>query len=443
MTEQAAESAAVSEELIAFRRDLHQHPEPAWCEFYTTARIVEALRERDVDAIQLGESIHGGQRRNVPAESTLSTWRERALAAGADPDVIDQIGAGYTGVVAEIHRGDGPVVGVRVDIDALPITESESDDHTPASEGFRSGNEGYMHACGHDAHATFGLGTVDRVLDSEFDGTLKLFFQPGEEQIVGGEPMVDAGLLDDVEYFFAAHVGLDHPTGEVIGGMDGFLAVSHFRADFDGEPAHAGGHPEQGRNTVQAAAAAIQNLYAIPRHADGGTRVNAGIVGGGTATNIIPEESFVEGEVRGETTELMEYMDEKVERVIQSAAEMHDVDVETSRLGQAPSAESDQELVDLVTDVADELTAVDSVIDRDELGGSEDATFMMQAVQDNGGLATYVGVGTHHPGGHHTSTFDVETPSLGIGVDVLSEAVLRVAAEQPPTTFDGDARDEE
>ncbi|MEZ3116388.1 amidohydrolase [Halobaculum sp. MBLA0147] len=429
-------SQTAADELVAFRRDLHRHPEPAWCEFYTTARIVAALRDRDVDEVLTGEQIHGGERRNVPDADELDEWRQRALDAGADPAVIEEIGEGYTGAVAVVERGDGPTVGLRVDIDALPIREAEDGDHVPAAEGFRSETEGYMHACGHDAHATFGLGTIDRVLDSDFEGTLKVFFQPGEEQIVGGEPMVASGLLDDVEYFFAAHVGLDHPTGEVIGGMDGFLAVSHFRAEFDGEPSHAGGHPEQGQNAVQAAATAIQNLYAIPRHADGATRVNAGIVGGGTATNIVPEESFVEGEVRGETTELMEYMDEKAETVVQSAADLHEVDVETSRLGRAPSATSDEELVELVTDVAGETATVDSVLDRDELGGSEDATFMMDAVQSNGGLATYVGVGTSHPGGHHTATFDVEERSLEIGVDVLSGAVLRVARERPATTFE-------
>ena len=417
-------------ELVAFRRDLHRHPEPAWCEFYTTARIVAELERRDLDAIHLGETIHGGQRRGVPEAETLAEWRDRALEAGADPDVIEEIGEGYTGAVAVAERGDGPVVGLRVDIDALPITESATDDHVPAAEGFRSENEGYMHACGHDAHATFGLGVIDRVLDSEFDGTLKLFFQPGEEQVVGAEPMVASGLLDDVEYLFAAHVGLDHPTGEVIGGMDGFLAVSHLRADFAGEPSHAGGHPEQGRNAVQAAATAIQNLYAIPRHADGATRVNAGIVGGGTGTNIIPEEAFIEGEVRGETTALMEYADKKAETVLQAAADMHEVDVETTRAGRAPSAESDQALVELVTETAAGV-GVDSVVERDELGGSEDATYMMRAVQENGGLATYVGVGTDHPGGHHTATFDVAEASLDVGVDVLSEAVLRTAADPP------------
>ena len=419
------------DDLSAFRRDLHRHPEPAWCEFYTTARIVDELERRDLTAVHYGPEILGGERMNVPDADELAEWFERARDAGAREDVLAEIEGGYTGAVAVLERGEGPVIGVRVDIDALPILESDDGEHAPAGDGFRSEHEGYMHACGHDAHATFGLGLVDEILASEFEGTLKVFFQPGEEQIVGGQPMAESDLINDVEYFLAAHVGLDHPTGEVIAGIDGFLAVSHFLAEFEGEPSHAGGHPEQGRNTVQAAAAAIQNLYGIPRHADGPTRVNAGIVGGGTATNIIPEESFVEGEVRGGTTELMEFMDEKAETVIRSAADMHEVDVAIEPLGRAPSATSDEELVAPIAAVAGDVDGVTNVVERDEIGGSEDATYMMRAVQENGGHAAYVGVGTSHPGGHHTSTFDVEEESLDVGVDFLTAAVLEIAETRP------------
>ena len=422
--------AVEHDDLVALRRDLHRHPEPAWCEFYTTARVVSELETRDVDELHYGPSILGSERMNVPDEDELDEWFERARDAGARDDILAELEGGYTGAVAVVRRGEGPVVGLRVDIDALPITEADAD-HAPADADFRSDNEGWMHACGHDAHATFGVGAIDAILDSDFEGTLKVFFQPGEEQVVGGKPMADSDLLDDVEYLLAAHVGLDHSTGEVVAGVNGFLAVSHFLAEFEGESSHAGGHPEQGRNTVQAMAAAVQNLYAIPRHADGATRVNAGLVGGGTATNIVPEESYVEGEVRGETTDLMEYMDDKAENVLRSAAEMHDVEVETERLGMAPSATSDPELAEVVAEVAGGVAGVDSVAETDELGGSEDATYLMQRVQGNGGYATYVGIGTDHPGGHHTSTFDVDEASLDVGVELLASAIREIAKRRP------------
>jgi len=212
-----------------------------------------------------------------------------------------------------------------------------------------------MHACGHDGHITLGIGVLEAVADSDFEGTLKLFFQPAEERVGGGKAMAESGHLDDVDYFYAVHLGLDHPTGEVVAGIDGFLAVSHLLAEFQGESSHAGAHPEEGRNAVQAMATAIQNLYAIPRHDGGATRVNAGRAGGGTATNIVPEEAFVEGEVRGETTELMRYMKEKAERVLESSADMHDCEVTLSTEGEAPSATSDQALVDVFAGEASAL----------------------------------------------------------------------------------------
>ncbi|MFB6189549.1 MAG: amidohydrolase [Halapricum sp.] len=412
--------------LVELRRELHRHPEPAWREFYTTARIVEECRRIGVDRLLVGpELLVGDVRTAVPDEAELAAWMDRARERGVDSDVLDRLDGGYTGAMAVLERGDGPTVALRVDIDGLPREESTADDHVPAAEGFRSETPA-MHACGHDAHVTIGLGVLETVADSDFQGTFKVVFQPAEEVAGGGRPIAESGYLDDVEYLLAVHVGLDHPTGEVVAGIDGFLAVRHFRAEFDGESAHAGANPQNGRNAVQAMATAVQNLYAIPRHEDGATRVNAGQVGGGSATNIVPEDAYIEGEVRGETNDLLSHMSEKAETVLEHAAAMHDCEVSVSTEAEAPSADSDEHLVDVVYDVAGEHPAVTSLLRHAPLGGSEDATYLMQRVQDHGGLATYVGIGTDHPGGHHTATFDVDEQSLSIGVDVLSDAILRL-----------------
>jgi aminobenzoyl-glutamate utilization protein A len=414
--------------LRSLRREFHQHPEPAWREFWTTARVVEELGSMGVDDVLVGpEILADGERSALPDDDVLAEWYEQAREAGADTDLLERMEGGYTGALATVERGEGPTVALRVDIDGLPRAESESEDHHPAQEGFRSWHEGGMDACGHDAHATIGLGVLRAVMDSDFRGTFKVLFQPSEEMIAGGKPVAESGLLDDVDTLLAVHVGLDHPTGEVVAGVDGFLAVTHIDAAFEGEPAHAGGQPNQGDNAVQAMATAVQNLYGIARHEDGATRANAGHVGGGSATNIIPEEAFIEGEVRGETTELMEYMRERSREVIESAAEMHDCSVEVEFDGEAPSATSDQSVVDRVKAVAERSGRVSSVLERDELGGSEDATYLMHRVQEQGGEAAYVCIGTDHPGGHHTATFDVDEESLAIGVEVLTKSVLDIA----------------
>jgi aminobenzoyl-glutamate utilization protein A len=125
----------------------------------------------------------------------------------------------------------------------------------------------------------------------------------------------------------------------------------------------------------------------------------------------------------------MEYMDDHAGRILRAAAELHDCTVDVERTGRAPGGESDDALAAVVAAVAGETPGVDSVLDRDALGGSEDATYLMRRVQERGGLATYVCVGTDHPGGHHTPTFDVDEESLGIAVDVLSGAVERLGRE--------------
>ena len=424
-----SDDASETETYRQLRRDLHRHPEPAWCEFYTTARLVEALEARGVDECHYGPAIHtAGDRHTIPDEETLDEWRERAREAGADESVLADLDAGFTGVIAVLDRGSGPTVGLRVDIDALPIREADDEAHHPAAAGFRSANEGYMHACGHDAHATIGLGVIDRLLDSDAAGRFVIVFQPAEETISGAKSIAASGVLDEVEFLLALHIGLDHPSGEVVAGIDDFLAVRQFRADFAGESAHAGARPDAGNNAVQAMASAVGNLHGLPRHADGATRVNAGRVGGGTASNVVPEAAFIEGEVRGETTALMESMWERATTVLEGAAAMCGCRVDVETLGDAPSAESDAALAAVVGDVARRTAGVERVVEHGSLGGSEDATYLMQAVQSRGGLATYVGVGTDHPGGHHTPTFDVDEADIDVAIDVLAETMLSIAA---------------
>ena len=422
------------ERLVSLRRDLHRYPEPAWCEYFTTSRLVDELERVGVDDLVLGGTlVAADQRMAVPDSATLDEWLAAARDRGARDDVLETATGGFTGALATIDRGEGPTVCVRVDIDALPIRESDANGHAPADGGFRSENEGYMHACGHDAHATIGIGVLETVADSDFSGTLKVLFQPAEEVIGGGKAVAAGGSLDDVEYLLPIHVGLDHPTGEVVAGVQDFLAVRQFRATFEGESAHAGKHPAVGRDAVQALATAVQNLHAIRRHEDGPTRVNAGVVEGGTATNIVPEHASIEGEVRGQTTELKEYMSDRADAVIDHAAGMHRCESTVETTAEAPSATSDAELADLVYDVAGTVTGVHTRLQSAPLGGSEDATYLMERVQERGGLATFVGIGTDHPGGHHTPTFDVDEETLSVGVDLLAETVVRLADGERPS----------
>lgn len=417
--------------LVSLRRSFHRHPEPAWREFRTTSRIVDELEALDVDEILVGsEFIDGEARMGVPEREEIDQWYESARAAGARDDVLELTKGGVTGVLATVKSktGTGPTIGLRVDIDGLPQPESTDEGHAPVSKEFRS-ETGAMHACGHDAHITYGLGVIESIMESDFQGTLKVVFQPAEEVVGGGGAVAQSGHFDDCAYFLSLHIGLDHPTGEIVAGIDGFLAVHHFETTFTGAPTHAGVSPNEGSNAVQALATAVSNLYAIPRHQDGATRVNAGVIEGGSAANIIPETARMECEVRGETTELKEYMHDRAIQVIDGAAAMHGCSAESVHVGGAPSATSDDDLRDLVARVATGVEGVETITGSAELGGSEDATYIMQRVQDHGGSAAYIGIGTDHPSGHHTATFDVDEDSLPIGVELLSRTIQRLAAD--------------
>jgi aminobenzoyl-glutamate utilization protein A len=424
---------AVRDALSEIRRTFHRDPEPAWCEFATTGRIVGHAERIGVDELHYGPDITDSENRlSVPPEAELTRWFERATERGTRRDVLERARGGHTGAVAVLERGAGPTVALRVDIDALHVTESDDPDHRPAAEGFRSENEGLMHACGHDGHATIGLGVLEAVRESDFSGTFKLLFQPAEEVAGGAKALATGGHLDDVDSLLAVHLGLDRPTGTVVAGVVKTLAVRRFRVEFSGAAAHAAKNPEAGDNAIQAAVSAASDLYAIPRHGGGATRVNVGHVEGGAPghTNVVADRAAFEAEVRGEDTELMEYAFQACSTVIRTAAERHGCDVSVTVEGEAPREDSDPETAGAVEAAARAHPDVTETIPSADFGASEDATYLMKRVKENGGNAAYAVVGTDHPGGHHSSTFDVDERSLAIGVDVLSDAVVRLGRDE-------------
>jgi aminobenzoyl-glutamate utilization protein A len=409
------------------RRDLHANPESGWKEFRTTALVAQALDDREYALHLGGDAVVEDARLGVPDDSAIESAIARAREKGAPERFLDRMD-GITGLVAEKTYGDGsgPTVGVRVDMDALERSEATDDDHRPAREGFGSTHPNEMHACGHDGHTAIGLG-IARELDENggFDGTLKLFFQPAEEGGRGGKPMSETDLLDDVEYFLALHLGLGHETGTVIAGNEHPLSNAKLDVTFEGDPSHAGNAPNEGRNALQAAATAIQNLYAIPRHADGVTRINVGEVHSPNPQNIVAEEARMRVEVRGGSADLNEYMLAKARRVVDHAAGMHDVDYRTGLYGKTTTFTADDAMVDAVADAADDVDTVSTVVDRTDMGGSEDASYLIRRVQETGGEATYVGIGASNPYGHHTARFDIDEDSLDVGVDVVASTVRR------------------
>ncbi len=150
-TENEADATDLS--LVELRRDLHAHPEAGWTEFRTTALVAEELDERGFTLHLGADALDVDARLGVPSADEIAGAKVRAREEGASEAYLERMGD-VTGLVAEktYGSGDGPTVGVRIDMDALELTESSDDDHRPARDGFVSRHPGEMHACGHDGH---------------------------------------------------------------------------------------------------------------------------------------------------------------------------------------------------------------------------------------------------------------------------------------------------
>jgi len=413
--------------LVDLRRDLHAHPERGWCEFRTSSIVAERLRELGFDVAVGPDVVDPTTDARRPEPEELERAAERAVGEGADPDLVERMAGGLTGVVGTLERGDGPTVGFRVDMDALPVEEAE-DDHLPADEGFRSTHVGEMHACAHDGHTAIGLGLAERIAsDGGFDGTLKLFFQPAEEGLGGGRAMAAGGHLDDVDALVAMHLGLGIPTGTVISGVE-FLTAGSMEVTFLGRSAHAAAAPEEGASALHAAANATCAIQAIPRHSEGMTRVNVGRLDAGTASNVIPERAVMEVEARGESDALYEYARERAIRAVEGAAHTHGVEVEIERRARAISVPHRPAFAERVAGIVSCTDGVDRVESHRLVSGSEDACFLQRRVREHGGEATYAIVGADLAGPHHAGTFDFDERALSIGVDAFARVAHEVAS---------------
>ncbi|HCW98780.1 MAG TPA: peptidase M20 [Pantoea sp.] len=411
-----------------WRRDLHQFAESGWLEFRTATRVADALHKLGYQ-LQLGrEVINAEARMGLPDADTLKQQEARALQQGALAQWMPAFSGGFCGIVATLETGrPGPVMGFRVDMDALDLNESQAADHLPQREGFASCNAGMMHACGHDGHTTIGLGlaSVLMAMKSQLSGTIKLIFQPAEEGVRGAKAMVEAGVVDDVDLFTAIHLGTGVPAGELVCGSDSFLATTKLDVHFTGVGAHAGGKPEEGRNALLAAAQATLGLHGLPQHSGGVARVNVGVLQAGTGRNVVADTALMKVETRGVSNEVNDDIYQQALRIIAGAAAMYGVEYEVKLMGAARSCTPTQPWVDFLHQQAEALGIFDSVVDsKAQAAGSEDATCMMERVKQRGGQATYAIFGCELAAGHHNAKFDFDESVMGKAVQMLATLAL-------------------
>ena len=425
----------ISEKIISYRRDFHRFPESAWTEFRTASLVAGRLTKLGYKVKAGREVINDEDRMGLPSQEVLQANFIRAIEQGGDREFIELFKDGFTGLVGILEQGEGPVVAFRFDMDALDLVESSCPSHRPFREGFSSVNSGVMHACGHDTHTAVGLGMAEVLMEMKdyIHGKVKLIFQPAEEGVRGAKSMARSGILDDVNYLIGHHISSKWKTREIASGMSGYFATQKFDVFFKGKAAHGGGKPEEGKNALMAAASAVLNLYAIPRHSKGATRINVGKLIAGTGRNIICDRAHLVIETRGINNEVSDYMYEKALQVIKASAMMYDCTFEIKQMGSAGNAESDKELSERVEHVAKETGGFSFVSSTAE-GGSEDFTYMMERVQKKGGFATNIGVGANlsEVTGKevilrgHTPEFDIDEASFRSTIKLLSLLALDI-----------------
>ncbi len=407
---------------VSVRRRVHAHPELGFCEIRTADLIWRTLH-------RLGWSVIGGRDLTdatgypgLPAPADLEAAAAEARAAGVAPAMVDRFAGGHTALVADLEGNrPGPRVAIRIDIDALPITESAAPEHRPTRLGFASRSPGRMHACGHDGHVAVGLDLAARLAaDRDFPGSVRLIIQPAEEGVRGAALLTAAGVCEDVDALIAFHLGFGTPLGHVAPAGD-LLATTKFRVTFEGVAAHAGNAPQEGRHALLAAATATVGLHGLPRFAGTATRVNVGTMHADGAANIVPARAQLQAELRAGTAEVHTELDRRAREVLRAAAAMHEVDVSIEVTGSATTAVNDQPVLDALAAAAPRANL--TFTGTRPLGASDDATLLMADTQARGGQAAYVLIGSGTYGPHHSPSFDLDESALPAAAHLLENAI--------------------
>jgi hippurate hydrolase len=250
-------SPALRNRLLALRRDLHQHPELSFEEEHTALRLHNELSEL--------EPVH-----------------------------LERVAR--TGIVARIkgQSAESPVVAIRGDIDALPIDED-------SGLAFSSQNQGVMHACGHDVHATWAVGAAHLLSHKPAKGDVLVVLQPAEETGEGAAAILETGALEGTAAIFGAHVDRRFALGEVVADVGPLAAASDtFTIELTGSGAH-GARPHEAADPIVAAGGLISALQTIvsrrlnPAHS---AVVTVGSIHAGTAPNVIPDVATLSGTLR-------------------------------------------------------------------------------------------------------------------------------------------------
>ncbi|NCT94805.1 MAG: amidohydrolase [Chitinophagaceae bacterium] len=395
----------ITPKLVEWRRHFHQNPELSNREFKTGAFIADYLKSIGLDV-----------KTNVAK----------------------------TGVVAILKGGKpGPVVALRADIDALPVTE-----RTPipfaskVTTSFNGQQVGVMHACGHDSHTSIlmGTATVLKKMQAEVPGTIVFLFQPAEEGAPDNEEggaalMVKEGVLDNpkVEAVFGLHINSTVPAGQIQYKSGSFMASSDwFRIKVKGKGAH-GSKPWQGVDPIATSSLIIEGLQHIVSRQSELTKapvvISVGSIHSGVRNNIIPEDCEMLGTIRTLDSKMQQEVHERIRNTVQHIAAANGATAEVMIDTKTLVTYNDPELVKKTLPFLETAAGKGNVVERDWDTGAEDFSFYGAKVPAFffylGGMPK--GQDPLKAAPHHTPDFYIDESGFDLGVKAFCQLVFDYA----------------
>jgi amidohydrolase len=371
----------------------------------------------------LGEKIVA-LRREIHREPELGFDTERTaekvLAALEGLPLDIRTGVAENGVIATLKgEGEGPTVGLRADMDALPIQEE-------TGLPFASQTEGKMHACGHDGHTSMLVGAAHALsgMRERLNGTVKFFFQPAEEGEGGGKVMVEEGAADDVGSIFALHLWPGLPFGKAATKAGPIMAAADaFEITVRGTGGH-GAMPHLSADAIAMAAQIVTALQTVvSREVDPvePAVLTVGEIGAGTAYNIIPETARFGGTVRTLNEDLRRRIPERIEQLARGVAGGMRGDIDIDYEFSYPVTVNDEDAARRALAVAGELFGEENTIELPNPSmGAEDFAYFLEKIP---GAFIWLGVG-EDVSGLHTPTFAFDEEILPLGSALLTALAL-------------------
>jgi len=370
---------ARADTFTALRRDIHRHPEIGFQEFRTSDLVAERL----------------------------ALWGYEVTR-----------GLGGTGVVGQLKRGNGlRKLGLRADMDALPIQETTGLPHA-------SSHAGLMHACGHDGHTAMLLAAAEYLATSaKFDGTLNLIFQPAEESLGGARKMMEDGLFDrfPCDAIFAMHNLPGFRAGQLLLREGATMASSeNIQVHIEGKGGH-GAMPHLSADPVVAGSAIVMALQSIvsrnvaPLHM---AVITVGSFQAGVANNVIPQSATLKLSVRALDRNVRELLNQRIVEVVELQAQSYGVSAHVEFVPGYPVLVNTLAETELAREVALALVGENNVVLQTEpLTASEDFAYMLDQVP---GSYLFIGNGDVASGGHgacmvHNPNFDFEDRNIPVG----------------------------